>query len=112
MSKKDDQIQVCIPTGVELYDAIMGEIEPELTTSQLLLLKKKYAKETAQEGKERHARYNRAFALYERCYQEYTADLDVKSAACQRTARKLADKHTKLEQSHAEQNLLDAIDSL
>lgn len=112
MTNKDDQTAVCIPTGTELYDAIMGEIEPELTSSQLPLLAAKYENESHEERKERLQRFNFAFTLYQRCYDEYLIELKKNANACKDTARTLSDKETALEQHHAEQNLLDAIDSL
>lgn len=52
-------------TGTELYDSIMGDIEPELLSANLLLLKEAYANETPDERAARAARYEAAYAEYD-----------------------------------------------
>ncbi len=50
---------------VRLYDAIMAEIEPELTSQMAPTLKERYQRETTAEKAERMARYEQAFALFD-----------------------------------------------
>ena len=64
-----------IPTGQELYDAIMGHIEPELTTASLQVLAEKYADETPEERANRKQQYECAFAQYDQAYEGYIQTL-------------------------------------
>ncbi len=52
-------------SGTELYDSIMGDIEPELLSANLSLLKETYANETPDERAVRAARYEVAYAEYD-----------------------------------------------
>ena len=65
-----------IPTGRELYDALMGHIEPELVTDASKLLDEKYKDETPEHHAARMKRYDLAFERYEESYREYMATLD------------------------------------
>ena len=63
-----------IPSGEEMYDQIMSQIEPDLVTAQLPLLKEKYKDETPEQAKARADRYNRAFAEYEKQFAAYGSE--------------------------------------
>ncbi len=60
-----------VVSGQEIYDQIMRSIEPELTSTQLPLLPEKYPNETPEEKIARAARYTKAFAEYDKKFQEY-----------------------------------------
>ena len=62
-----------IPSGTEMYDTIMAQIEPDLVTAELPLLKEKYKEETSEQRAERAQCYEKAFALYAVRFQEYTS---------------------------------------
>lgn len=62
--------------GNTVYDMIMGEIEPDLTTSQLPLLQQKYAGESPKETQKRSERYKSAFIEYKKRYAQYKAKQD------------------------------------
>lgn len=62
--------------GQQVYDNIMGRIEPELTTTTVKTLKEKYKDETPEQAKERAKRYSAAFAEYDKQYQEYKLNLE------------------------------------
>lgn len=64
--------------GTEVYDEIMGKIEPELRTAERPLLAEKYKNETPEEAKVRAERYNKAMAEYEKQYQQYMTDMESK----------------------------------
>ena len=64
-----------IPTGQELYDQIMGHIEPELTTEGLKLLEAHYKDETPEQLAARKQRYALAFERYDQAYSEYIETL-------------------------------------
>lgn len=67
-----------IKSGREIYDSIMGQIEPELVSSSIPLLKKKYANETPEQKAARKKRYNAAYKKYDEMYEIYLADLDAR----------------------------------
>ncbi len=64
-----------IPTGQELYDALMGNIEPELTSQGSLALEQTYQNETPEDREQRLNRYDLAFDRYEQAETEYLAML-------------------------------------
>lgn len=70
------QIQITIPTiekGQEVYDAIMAEIEPDLTSEGVKLLDEKYKNETPEQTRARARRYDAAMVKYQKKYDEYLA---------------------------------------
>ncbi|MFH0770046.1 MAG: hypothetical protein V1926_01575 [Candidatus Peregrinibacteria bacterium] len=58
-------------SGKELYDFIMRQIEPELTSDQSPLLNEKYKNETPHQLQERGRRYIKAFDQFNRELQKY-----------------------------------------
>ncbi len=54
-----------------LYDSLMAEIEPDLTTRRIPLLAEEYADETEEEAKERGERYQDAFRLFGELWGEF-----------------------------------------
>lgn len=81
-----------MPSGEEIYDSIMAEIEPELTTPQLPLLKEKYKDETAEQAKARAERYQKAFKLYDSIYQNFVIEVDTKAREYRRSALQSAER--------------------
>lgn len=73
-------------SGDELYDMLMGSIEPELTTAAIEKLPAQYANETPANRKERADRYARAFAEYDRRYSEYQSRWSIQYADYKRQA--------------------------
>jgi hypothetical protein len=59
-----------LPTGQALYDAIMGQIEPDLVTAELPKLPEKFAKDTPEEKEARSFRYKRAYEQYDLLFDE------------------------------------------
>ena len=76
------------PTGAQIYDGIMGKIEPELTTAMLETLEEKYRDESTEEHQVRMARYDVAFAEYDKQYGAFLMKLKVRADACRKSARK------------------------
>ncbi|MEN9561259.1 MAG: hypothetical protein RIQ56_532 [Candidatus Parcubacteria bacterium] len=64
-----------IPTGQELYDTIMGEIEPDLTSSGIKTLAEKYKDEKPGETIMRKQRYELAMERYNQAYSDYIETL-------------------------------------
>lgn len=58
-------------TPEQVYDAIMREIEPDLTTDRQPQLEQLYAGETPEQATERFERYARAYEEYDRRYAAY-----------------------------------------
>lgn len=65
-----------LPSGPELYDRIMGAIEPELMSGSVGGLKAKYAGETPEEKEVRAKRYAKAYAEYDEQYAQYQLKRD------------------------------------
>jgi hypothetical protein len=57
--------------GVELYDTIMGQIEPELLSSNLPFSADKFQDEDLEQRAERARRYQAAFDEYDRRFAQY-----------------------------------------
>lgn len=87
MSDPTKDASVRLPTAREVYDAIMGGIEPELVTDQLPLLDAKYANETPVEKTVRMERYGRAFVAYEIAYEAYEQSIRRSADACRKSTR-------------------------
>ncbi len=84
-------------SGTELYDSIMKDIEPELLSDNLPLLKEKYANETPEERAARAARYSVAYAEYDKRFmkncEDWNAQLHTyKRDALHQTEHKLKSK--------------------
>ncbi len=60
-----------VPTAQELFDFLMKDIEPELTSDGQRELSARYANETLPEYAARRQRYELAFAQYDEAYEEY-----------------------------------------
>ena len=94
-----------MPTGRELYDALMGHIEPELVTNAAKELDAKYANETSEHHAARMKRYDLAFERYEEAYREYMATLDAQVVRYRREAY----GHTELSDRAREEGILDQL---
>lgn len=64
--------------GEEIYNRIMREIEPELTTDQIPLMEEKYKDETEEQRGVRAERYQKALDEYEKRYQAYALEEESK----------------------------------
>lgn len=95
--------------GQEIYDAIMGVIEPELTTSQLPLLEEKHAGETLSQKSKRMAWYTKAFAIFDEAFGMYVKGIEEQMRACKKSARLYAEGKSIHEDSHAQEHLLSQI---
>ncbi len=59
-----------------LYDTIMGQIEPDLTTPQIDHLDEKYKGETEEQRKQRMAAYDKAFEIFEEVFKQVSAQVE------------------------------------
>lgn len=94
-----------LPTGQQLYDAIMAHIEPELTTEGVKTLEVKYKNETPGQLAERKNRYALAFELYEKHYAGYIQALQGQVGRY----RKETFAQVEVEDRQVEQGILDNI---
>ncbi|MDD5623293.1 MAG: hypothetical protein PHI23_01125 [Candidatus Peribacteraceae bacterium] len=92
-------------SGEEIYDAIMREIEPELVTDQLPLLKEKYKEETPEQKNERGARYQKAFEEYDRRYKLYLSAQHEKVRQFKKSALGFVEAHTNQDDAAKMQSL-------
>lgn len=82
-----------ILSGTELYDSIMGEIEPELLSANLPLLKEAYTNEAPDERAARAARYEAAYAEYDVRFAKNCADWNEQLHAYKRHALRNVESH-------------------
>ena len=97
-----------IPTGRELYDALMSHIEPELTSAMAATLTEKYKGESVGDKEVRMRRYELAFERCDQAYNEYMHTLDAQVTRYQREAF----SHAELSDREHDQGFLDHLGSL
>lgn len=94
-----------IKSGREIYDSIMGQIEPELVSAEIPKLKEKYSNETTEQKSARGERYRKAFIKYYEMFEIYVADMREKIRRYQRNAMKTVEEISQWEDSSALDNL-------
>lgn len=67
----DPSIVRLMPSGRQVYDALMAGIEPELVSANLPLLTEQYQSETPEANAARMERYKQAFAKYDQVYAKW-----------------------------------------
>jgi hypothetical protein len=93
-----------IEHGRAMYDSIMGNIEPDLLSTALPMLKEKYKNETPEQKEARRKRYNAAFKKYHETFVTYLADLDARIHRYQREAmRSIEERSRGLEEKQLEE---------
>lgn len=75
MDDMSTPIAPVLPSGRQIYDTIMGGIEPELVSSTIDELNERYKDEPPAQKAERKARYEAAFAEYDVRYKAYIHQL-------------------------------------
>ena len=93
-------------SGEEIYNMIMASIEPELVSGQIPQLKEKYKNETPEQKKERGERYKKAFAEYDKRYDQYMLGMGAKMKAYHRGMRGAAEGGAR----RGEQKTMDGIE--
>lgn len=89
------KIQAMLPSGIEIYNSIMKEIEPDLLAENIEGLDKKYAAESESDRKIRIQKYVKAvqeydkvatvfFAKLDAAVEEHRADVEAKSTVDER----------------------------
>lgn len=101
-----------LPTGKDVYDALMGLIEPELVTAELPRLEERFTSDSPDDRKARMQRYAAAFKAYEKAFADYIHRIDEKARSCAKLMRENAESRASEEESVAQENLLSAMSSL
>lgn len=83
--------KIRMPSGKEIYDALMKKIEPELLSDNLPLLEKKFGKEPSKEHVERLKRYRAAFVAYDKALKAWAANLRLRLSQVRRRALRAAE---------------------
>jgi len=73
-------------SATEMYDALMGEIEPDLVSHNVLTLTEKYKEESPEERAKRAERYTNAFAAYEERLRRYQEEWNMQLKTFKRLA--------------------------
>ena len=72
--------------AMKVYDLIMADIEPDLLSYNIDLLDEYYAGENDEEHAERMARYEAAYAAFDRAFEEFMASIQEEVRDTRRTA--------------------------
>ena len=99
--------EIKIPSGEEVYNGIMGRIEPELLTTVIPTLEEKYKGEAEAQRAARLERYKKAYEEYDRQYESWTLELKTLVTRARREALESAEKKEKVK----EDEVLQSIDS-
>lgn len=62
-----------------IYDTLMAEIEPDLTSENIVKLDEKYRDESEEDRKVRMERYTLAFEMFNECLQDLAMELQVEA---------------------------------
>lgn len=84
-----------IPSAIDIYDAIMGDIELELVSVAIPHLQEKYKDETQEERKARMERYQKAYTEFHKRYTEWITEMKKLFNDYKRKALQLAEQKTK-----------------
>ena len=64
---------IVFPSGTEVYDGLMVDIEPELLSANIPHLDEPYVGESEEDRKKRYDRYTEAFAKYDEAFAKWEA---------------------------------------
>ncbi len=96
-----------IPSGDEIYDALMSEIEMDLITTNLPVLDEKYSDENPADREARYKRYQDAYAKYDIAFEAWMKELHGAVEKCRRDVAKFAEQNDK-EAEQTEMTSLEA----
>lgn len=99
-------------SGEEIYDALMGQIEPELTTAEQLLLEEKYKDEPPGQRVARLERYRKAFEEYDRHYAAYMRQMESSVQRYRHTLQTSVEQAAKQDDATAMRSLEGQISAL
>ncbi len=102
--------QTPIISGVDLYDIMMWEIEPCLTSDRIEETKNELSKLTDAEKEEELQRFCQAFILCEEAMEEVHQDLEYEGSIWRRVLTKKAQELNKEENNQALNTIIDSIE--
>lgn len=94
-----------IPSGEEVYNGIMGRIDPDLLTTVIPTLEEKYKGESEAERTDRLERYKKAYEEYDKQYAAWEQELRMLVARARREALQTAEKKERVIEEQLLQNL-------
>jgi len=80
-----------VPTGTEVYDALMQTIEPELVTANIKHLDHNHKNESKEQRAARYKRYEKAYAQYDSAFEKWLMQLSAAVGMFRRLALKTAE---------------------
>lgn len=98
-----------LPTGQQVYDALMGEIEPDLLTTSIPLLEEKHKGESDEERSMRYRRYEQAYEQYDQAFAAWSVTLQNAVHDYRREALRSAEEASREKEASALQQLEQAI---
>ncbi|MDD3896323.1 MAG: hypothetical protein PHU04_00540 [Candidatus Peribacteraceae bacterium] len=84
---------------VQVYDALMAQIDPELVTSEIPTLQEKYKGESSEQRKERGERYKKAYGQYESMLAQLTEGISDHTRTQRRGALASAEADSRKEEA-------------
>ena len=85
---------ITFPSGSEVYDSIMANIEPELLSTRIANLDEAYPNETADAKKKRYERYAAAFVQYDQEYAKWEQGLNDAVSEYRKSTMKFAEEES------------------
>lgn len=101
--------QKALPTGEQLYDALMILIEPELISANIPLLEEKYKNESPVERAARMQKYQKAMEEYDKRYSALIAALNADVAKMKRDGIAAIEKKSATKEVSVLSNIESAI---
>ncbi len=102
-----EQKKFTMPTGDEIYDGLMCDIEMDLISVNLPKLDAKYANETPEDREARLERYQKAYAKYDEAYAIWMGEMNALVEKNRRNALRSAEAKER-EQEAVALSALDA----
>lgn len=103
------------PTGDELYDQLMGSIEPELLTENIPHLDDKYTNESEDNRAKRYEHYTKSYEQYDEAFAAWHTNFHKKVTVYRREALRSAERESKTEEvpvlAQLEQDISSALPS-
>lgn len=107
MPNTQQKTAVKLPSGKDIYDALMGKIELDLVSTNIPHLTEWYQDETQEQRAVRYARYAKAYAAYDAAFADWSNQLSAAVATYRRAGLASAEEQAKA----AEKSNLDAIEA-
>ncbi len=96
-----------LPSGIDIYDALMATIDPELISVNLSTLQEKYKNESERDRGVRLKRYQAAYAAYDKAYAIWIGTLEQRVDSYRRDVLRLAEEKDRAGETHA----MEALDA-